>query len=89
MDSLRQHTDPEHHLHGARGLVVGPQTVHLETPVRFRSRTPYEFTEPCCAFAVGPQFDCASVAQAVERGSEEPGVGGSTPPRGTRLKHKV
>lgn len=32
MDSQRQHTDSEHHSHGARGLVVGPQTVHLETP---------------------------------------------------------
>ena len=86
MDSLRQHTDPEHHLHGARGLVAGPSAVHRETPVRFRSRTLYEFTEPRCGFAVGEQFDCASVAQLVERGTEDPRVSGSIPFRGTKLK---
>lgn len=47
MNSQR-HTDPEHHTYGARGLVVGPSTVHRETPVRFRSRTPNTemFTQP-------------------------------------------
>ncbi len=80
------HTDPEHHLHGARGLVAGPSTVYRETPVRSRSRTPDEFTEPHCVFAVGPQFDCASVAQQVERSLEAGSVGGSTPSRGTKRK---
>lgn len=89
MDSLRQHPDPEHHLHGVRGLVVGPSTVHRETPVRIRSHAPEEFTEPHCEFAVGQQFDCASVAQLVERSPEEGSVGGSIPSRGTRLKLKL
>lgn len=40
MDSRRQHTDLEHHSYGARGLVVGPPTVHRKTRVRFSSRTP-------------------------------------------------
>ena len=44
-----------------------------------------EFTEPCGMIVVGPQH-YASVAQMVERWSEVSGVGGSTPPRGTKLK---
>ena len=89
MDSLRQHTDPEHHTHGVRGLVVGPPTVHRKTRVRIPSHTPHEFTEPRCDFAVGQQFDCASVAQLVERSPEEGRGAGSIPSRGTELKLKL
>ena len=83
------HTDPEHHIYGVRGLVAGPRSVSPETRVRFPSYAPNELTEPRCSDAVGPQLTCASVAQWVERSPEEGGVGGSTPPRGTRLKPKV
>lgn len=89
MDSLRQHTDPEHHPYGARGLVVGPSTVHRETPGSIPAAHPIEFTEPRCDFAVGQQFDCASVAQLVERPVEGGRGGGSIPSRGTGLKRKV
>lgn len=85
----QRHTDPEHHPYGARGLVVGPSTVHRETRVRIPSRTPNEFTEPCHIRVVGPQRNSASVAQMVERGCEVPSVGGSNPSRGTRLKRKL
>lgn len=85
MNSQR-HTDHDHHTYGARGLVVGPRIVSPETRVRFPSRTPNEFTEPCGMIVVGPQF-CASVAQfLVERRCEVPGVGGSIPSRGTKRK---
>ena len=81
------HTDHEHHIYGVRGLVAGPRIVSPETRVRFPSYAPNEFTEPRGMIAVGPQFDCASVAQfSVERRCEVPGVGGSIPSRGTKLK---
>ena len=80
------HTDPEHHTYGARGLVAGPRIVSPETPVRSRSCAPNEFTEPHDMIVVGPQFNCASVAQQVERRPEESGVGGSIPSRGTKRK---
>lgn len=80
-----QHTDPEHHTSGARGLVVGPRIVPPVTRVRIPSRTPHEFTEPCGMIVTGPQH-YASVAQLAERWSEVPGVGGANPSRGTKLK---
>ncbi len=90
MDSRRAHTDPEHHPYGARGLVVGPPTVHRETPVRFRSRTPNteQFTGLGHVIDVAGQVGFASVAQMVERSPEEGRVGGSMPSRGTKLKRK-
>lgn len=94
MDSLRAHLelDPDHHTYGARGLVVGPQAVHLETPVRFRSRTPNTeaFTEPGRVDfrGVGHEVSFASVAQMVERSPEEGSGDGSIPSRGTGLKRK-
>ncbi len=89
MDSLGQHTDLEHHTYGARGLMVGPLTVHQETPVRFRSRTPFEFTEPGRVFdAIGHVGFFPSVAHLVEHSIETRGVVGSIPARGTDKKRK-
>lgn len=92
MDSPRAHTDCDHHPHGARGLVVGPQTVSLERRVRFPSRTPQAeaFASPGLVdFDVtGHAVDFASVAQPVERGPEVSSVGGSNPSRGTARKRK-
>lgn len=89
MDSQRQHTDPEHHTYGARGLVVGHPTVHRDYAGSNPVAHPTSFTEPRCIDAVGPQGTPVSVAQLVERSPEEGGVGGSIPSRGTKLKRKV
>lgn len=93
MDSLRAHTDPEHHPHGARGLVVGPSTVHRETPGSIPAAHPTaeQFTEPGYVDfgVVGHEVNFASVAQLVERSVEGGRVGGSNPSRGTRLKRKI
>ena len=65
MNSQR-HTDPEHHIYGVRGLVVGPPTVHRKTRVRFSSHTPNTeaFTQPGRAVCmVGLERGYPSVAE--------------------------
>lgn len=85
--TLESHTDPEHHAYGVRSRVVQvPGCVPGDVGSSPTARPNItEFTEPHC-FAVGPQFDCASVAQLVERETENLGGGGSIPSRSTKLK---
>ena len=64
----QRHTDPEHHSHGARGLVVGPPTVHRKTPGSIPAAYPKTemFTQPGRAICmVGLERGYPSVAEAV------------------------
>ena len=85
----QRHTDPEHHTYGARGLVVGPPTVHRKTLGSIPAAHPKAetFTQPDLAIRkVGLERRFPSVAQLVERRVEGAGVDGSTPSRGAMTR---
>lgn len=85
--NTERHTESAHHIYGVRDRVVQVPGCVPGDVGSIPTARPESFTEPHCIFAVGQQFDCASVAQVVERKIEDLRVGGSTPSRGT--KHKV
>ena len=62
--------DPHHHSHGARGLVVGPPTVHRETlgsiPAAHLTNRKERFIEPETQSRFGLRIAYSPVAEIVQ-----------------------
>ena len=82
--TTESHTDQDHHANGVRGQVVQAPGCGPGDESSILSARPIEsFTEPA-GNTSGQHVNHASVAQVVERESENLGEAGSTPARGTK-----